>query len=237
MERPILFTREMVEAILLERKSKTRRIAKNLQKCPYKVGDALWVKETYFLLDKVHYPDLPHKVLSNGKVCYYNASFDRSRGAIIKKPSLFMAKEMSRIRLEITGVRAERLQDISEQDAIAEGIIAYTEISAGGVRDCFKDYDKAGRTVESAIESYKTLWESINGKGSWEENPFVWVIEFQEKKCECLELSKPDHSKTAKDLEYIQKDLEYFEPFGVMKIGNEITLTAKCRKCGAIYTF
>ena len=69
------------------------------------------------------------------------------------KPSIFMPRETCRIRLMVEAVRVERLQDISVMDAIAEG-------------------------VESR-DSYKTSWESINGKGSWDKNPWVWVIKFR----------------------------------------------------------
>jgi hypothetical protein len=73
-----------------------------------------------------------------------------------------MPKKFSRITLEITGVRVERLQDISEEDAEAEG----TKYPAGGPTSCY-------------CMGYSWLWESINGKGSWDKNPWVWVIEFK----------------------------------------------------------
>lgn len=80
-----------------------------------------------------------------------------------KRPAMFMFRWASRIQLEITGVRVERLQDISEANAQAEGC---------GIT---VDYTK-GRTY---ITDYKELWESINGAGSWDANPWVWVIEFK----------------------------------------------------------
>lgn len=96
------------------------------------------------------------------------------------RPSLFMPRFASRINLQITGVRVERLNDISEADAIAEGIKGEYFPSIGTGTMFYKDYlnGKFG-LIPSA--SYRTLWESINGVGSWELNPWVWVIEF--KKC------------------------------------------------------
>jgi hypothetical protein len=82
-----------------------------------------------------------------------------------KKPSIFMPRWASRITLEIVSVRVERLQDITEEDAKAEGVKGAL-VSEDGVHCCFKiDYMK--------------LWEEINGAESWDANPWVWVIEFK----------------------------------------------------------
>ena len=83
------------------------------------------------------------------------------------RPSIHMPRWASRITLEVTGVRVERLQDISEADAIAEGA------PAG-----FWEYDN-GEGTETAKESYECLWGSINGPESWGANPLVWVVEFK----------------------------------------------------------
>lgn len=90
------------------------------------------------------------------------------------KPSIHMPRWASRITLEVTGVRVERLQDISEADAEREGI----EDAALLPLTHFKDYSNNGET-RSAQYSFETLWESINGPGSWERNDWVWVIEFK----------------------------------------------------------
>ena len=82
-----------------------------------------------------------------------------------------MFRNRSRITLEITSVRVERLQDISEADALAEGII---QLPDGG----FSVADTRHYSDHPA-ESYASLWETINGKGSWDLNPWVWVIEFK----------------------------------------------------------
>ena len=98
-----------------------------------------------------------------------------------KRPSIHMPRWASRITLEVTSVRVERLQDISEADAIAEGID-----QIGGATSCtpWKNYGlKPGAphamNCSSPITSYSTLWASINGLGSWDLNPWVWVIEFK----------------------------------------------------------
>jgi hypothetical protein len=99
------------------------------------------------------------------------------------KPSIFMPKIACRIFLEVTNVRVERLNDISESDAIAEGIYAKPG-SVSGTRWYTKFISKTearleGLFTESAKECFKSLWESINGKESWEANPWVWVYDFK----------------------------------------------------------
>ena len=90
-----------------------------------------------------------------------------------------MPKWVARDWIEITGVRPEPLQEISEQDAIAEGMeeIGETRV-AGRLRMEWKSYIE-GATCLSAVAAYSTKWESIHGPGSWEANLYVWVYEFQ----------------------------------------------------------
>lgn len=78
------------------------------------------------------------------------------------RPSIFMPRKFSRITLEIAGVRVERLRDISHRDALAEGV----------------GYD-VSKPDGSPLARYQQLWNSINGKGSWEKNPRVWMIQFK----------------------------------------------------------
>lgn len=91
-----------------------------------------------------------------------------------------MPRWASRLTLEITGIRVERLQDISEADAIAEGIqYGVQRFEEGGGFPGWLDYSKPNALLACPIESYRTLWESINGPGSWEANSWVWVVEFK----------------------------------------------------------
>ena len=130
-------------------------------KCKYgEPGDRLWVKETW--LDLCNDPDLAN--------IEYRADYDASTMPDWKwKSPLFMPKIYSRITLEITKVRVERLQDITEDDAKAEG----APFELGTLE----------RLILGAKAKYRSgyvrLWESINGPGSWEANPWVWVIEFR----------------------------------------------------------
>lgn len=98
------------------------------------------------------------------------------------RPSIHMPRWASRITLEVTGMRVERLQDISEQDCVAEGI----QISSSARRSdaCYGIYEclmPDGKTHfnNSAYDLYRVLWEQINGPGSWDANPWVWVVEFK----------------------------------------------------------
>lgn len=159
--------------------------------CPYgKVGDRLWVRETWMPdpscdddawddaaiswhewdgcgMPMRDYPD----ALKNVSNVIYRASWD-GQEMVGWKPSIHMPRWASRINLEITAVRVERLNDISEADAKAEGVL---QVESDG----YQNYDGTGGYWGSAINSFETLWESINGAGSWQENPFVWVIEFK----------------------------------------------------------
>jgi hypothetical protein len=181
-ERPILFSGPMVRAILDGSKTQTRRIIKpkqlafidehqgfrepdNAEVCPHgKPGDRLWVRETFRTVDACECLETCHvrahvwyEATASG---YENASLNRLR------PSIHMPRWASRIDLEITSIRVERLQDISEADALAEGILFQKLIAEPG--------DELGRRPP-----FRELWESINGCGSWATNPWVWVIDFK----------------------------------------------------------
>ncbi|WP_250451153.1 hypothetical protein [Caballeronia sp. ATUFL_M2_KS44] len=93
------------------------------------------------------------------------------------RPSIHMPRWASRVTLEVTGVRVERLQDISPEDCIAEGI----EFSrASFMPHGFRLYGEPGNTFcTDPIASYRSLCESINGDGAWDSNAWVWVVEFK----------------------------------------------------------
>lgn len=193
--KPILFSTPMVQAIMEGRKTMTRRTVKGTalewlapdmftpefvadkenDLCPYgQVGDVLFVRETF----------------QHTKILNINME-DESYGFVYKadmggweniegwkwKPSLFMPKSACRIFLKITNIRVERLQDIKEDDAILEGIEIDT--SHNSVVRHWKDYLNKNKAVTTAVGSFITLWKSINGEQSWNDNPFVWVISFE----------------------------------------------------------
>ena len=197
-ERPIHFSAPMVRAILDGSKTQTRRVVKQDREglldceptpawdafwqcvaCPYgKPGDRLWCRETFAIVPRTAYarsegvqqmlrPDDDHDA------AIYRAGWDRSNGGFRWRPSIHMPRWASRILLEIVSVRVERLQDISEDDARAEGI-AYSERFEGyctGEAEHFNSHDPR--------QSYFSLWEAINGAGSVAANPWVWVVEFK----------------------------------------------------------
>lgn len=153
--------------------------------CPYgQSGDLLWVRETW-------YPAFRREFGSSG--CVYRADDDgihlnpgwspNGRGGGWK-PSIFMPRWASRLTLRITGVRVERLQEISEEDASAEGVesfeITEAEVAAAtsdSIDDQFARALGPGRLSQKG--AYEMLWNEINGKGTWDLNPWVWVIEFE----------------------------------------------------------
>lgn len=171
--------------------------------CPYGfVGDVLWVKETFFAYghwvkdtfnktktgkDSWEFVDFTLRE-NDGKHRYFannpdmNKSTESNREDIgwHKRPSIFMPKIASRITLEITDIRVERLQDISEEDAKAEGVESpmpsheWKELPCGNLFS-----DGFGNVWKGYKHDFQKLWLKINGEESWNQNPWVWVIEFK----------------------------------------------------------
>lgn len=198
-DRPILFSTPMVQAILDGKKTATRRIIKDAHpqatrfeidinhrkrlwsqygedgllpgkhlKCSYGgKGDRLWVREAWLQQD-------------DGTYCY---KVDKENEDIRKmygykwKPSIHMPRKACRLVLEVKNIRVERLQDISEEDAIAEGITLIKDQS--GINRYTIAIDNASYNAPIAKEVFAMLWAHINGWDSWEANPFVWVVEFE----------------------------------------------------------
>lgn len=194
-DRPIIFSTPMVQAILGGNKSQTRRIVnfKKIAKrsgctngtlaysdtfkswavfdgngdadlclvnCPYgEIGDRLWVREPFSVY---RHPVFP--------VVHYKAD-DPTDRSLKYKPSIHMFRWQSRITLQITNIRVARLQDISGDDCISEGIDRFAS--------AFRNYSEESAWITSPKHSYKSLWNKINGADSWDLNPFVWVIEFK----------------------------------------------------------
>lgn len=145
--------------------------------CPYgKPGDRIWARETWADAGgsapdlKLYRANYPEHVPSH----YENVPpVDEIRWT----PSIHMPRWASRILLEITDVRVERLNDISEEDAMREGIDADRLAESQDNYDCIADHNMTGRPT--ATGAFKYLWESIYGEESWNANPWVWVISFK----------------------------------------------------------
>lgn len=166
-----------------------------------KPGDRLWVKETWRTAKSLdakspsaigdmcidagyRTPWAPLAYEADGQQNTHWRNFELDRDAELGKTrvSIHMPRWASRITLEITGVRVERLQDISEADAVAEGLMF--SASARRSPGCMGIYELRmpdGKTYfdDNACDLYRKLWEQINGPGSWDANPWVWVVEFR----------------------------------------------------------
>jgi hypothetical protein len=253
-ERPILFSGEMVRAILEGRKTQTRRILKPQpfwcpclpsadilgiwttdriwhekkwipslkpgtftwdegchppggfwKLCPYgNVGDWLWVREAwmpfgsspgrvaigYKASNDIRPDGVTFEEFGSGKwfnaseETYYKFKRDIERMEAIGdkwRPSIHMPRWASRLTLEITDVRVQRLQEISEEDAWAEGCRQGEPTANGGYFPA-EEPDPSGigeRGWDCATDWYADLWEEINGEGSWDKNPWVWVVTFK----------------------------------------------------------
>jgi len=148
--KPIIFSAEMVRAIIDGRKTQTRRVVKGNPRYinpPYGSGDILWVRETW----------------AYGQPYWYKATDEKnlvSNGSIKWRPSIHMPRAAARLFLRVTGVRVERLHDISDADAHAEGM----------------------DSPSYPIIQFKDLWRDINDKRegcTWDGNPLAWVVGFE----------------------------------------------------------
>ena len=188
-EKPIIFSTELIPKILDGTKTQTRMVIKpcskatlhdgsqpewvyTLAKCPYgQVGDRLIIKETWATENRYNHLK-PSEVPRTAKIWYLaDEQYDPFIMGIIR-PSMFMCKWMSRARPEITEVRVERLQKISEEDCKAEGI-AYCTV--------WVDQNLIAQENSTKRVLFQELWDSLNAKRGygWESNPFVWCLSFK----------------------------------------------------------
>jgi len=198
--KPILFSGPMVRALLDGRKTQTRRVLKPQPpdghrfvgiygpgltavfeplsrgddytvRLPYMPGDLLWVRERW-----------SDDRLAPGEVYYYATALEDGLRAdevaeIRWKPSIHMPRWASRLTLEVTAVKVERLQEISDDDALAEGVTKVRE-------HCYVirgiDYDEIGLCHSGPIAPFAKLWDSINAKRGygWDTNPLVSATSF-----------------------------------------------------------
>ena len=153
-------------------------------KCPYgQSGDWLWVREEHQIWQKGEYWMCKYR---DGFVLTKLASeiSEKTTENLLKRKTLgewqrarFLPKEFARIWLERTETKVERLQSITFKDAVAEGIEMVDKGDEG-----YKIYGLADNITSNttyAPDSFKSLWESINGEGSWKVDPWVWVVGFK----------------------------------------------------------
>lgn len=182
--KPILFSTRMVQAILHDKKTVTRRAIKNNPEhdlvgmrenniaifrgygpityditCPYSVDDILYVRETWY----------------KDGIYLYKAGYELADSEYRKwKPSIFMPKEAARIFLKITDIKVEHIQDISDEEAKAEG--ANFDINGPGY-----NVGVSEKLSRSPVQRFRELWDDTvtRGKYIWDNNPYVWVIHFE----------------------------------------------------------
>lgn len=225
--KPILFSAPIVQALLDGRKTQTRRVMKpqpevsfvchdgNVSaemlnasvtaffkaenRMPAKTGDLLWVRETFAYVGGGDPGFLLYRAGDYEKQCD-KYRFDKPYppvSAVKWTPSIFMPRSASRLTLCVTDVRAERLQDINESDALAEGVVPVgAEVEDRNFSICptcggtgiHDDIDQRSgcvildvdcRDCDTHKQRFKHLWNSINGHDAWDDNPWVWVYEFE----------------------------------------------------------
>lgn len=157
-------------------------MAQAAQECKYgRPGDRLWVRETWGAL-----PHMMGGVQPETLRYRADGEYQNERGTWRWRPPIHMPRWASRITLEITGVRVEALLDISVADAVAEGVRCgddrwhRNENGEAVLMDAHGWYTPEGyMRHNSPKHAFRTVWEEINGNGSWEKDPWVWVIEFK----------------------------------------------------------
>ena len=157
-DRAMMFNAEMVEALLAARKTQTRRVG---ERQPAEVGDVIRVREAHCITQAGAWDaECVVNPEDASQACYYRAGW-KGEGRIRWRPGMYMPRWASRIFLEVTSVRQERLHDITEEDARQEGV---------GVRE-----------GQSAVGAFEELWRSVYSSGGkeWEANPMVWRVEFR----------------------------------------------------------
>jgi hypothetical protein len=204
---PILFSTEMVQAILEGRKTQTRRevkpqptgfiddphfdiliphkgkLVKGTPLAEQKGSFSPSIKCPYgwpgdVLWVRESFLKLNKNNFSSGRGCLYKADVHDSKATMYKwRPSIHMPKTACRIWLKVKAVRVERLLEISNDDSISEGI----SLQSSGYY-CWNPDISLSKSSAVPINAFKTLWQSINGPESWEANPWVWVISFE--RCE-----------------------------------------------------
>ena len=196
-ERPILFSGEMVRAILDGRKSVTRRVVKfnaagrvkepgshrnwhrddpdAVKACPYgQPGDRLWVREAWAPLESVivghqRIHKCAYRATNGGNMVEFSPGCDY---LVRWKPSIHMPRWASRLTLEVVGVRVERVQEIGDEDAVKEGCKGFVMPM---------EPDQGSTDGQSPAEEFRDLWDHINASRGfgWDKNPWVWVVEFK----------------------------------------------------------
>ena len=214
-ERPILFSAEMVRAVLDGRKTQTRRVVKPqppagynrvseyvfdptlsarfendgsplgmwTKRSPYgQPGDRLWVRERFGAYRNGHpttIKDATYAVLADGSQMWADGTYfpfsdtpkPQAMEHIVWRPSIFMPRWASRITLEVTEVRVERVQEITWREVLTEGVMP-----------CGENYAATKGGTEQLIADFGSLWNKINGKRpgcSWGDNPWIWCVGFK----------------------------------------------------------
>ncbi len=206
--KPIMFSHSMVRAMVEDRKTKTRRKVKGvldikgctvypsephkptyslsllMDNCPFgRPGDLLYVREDFRVssfYDQMSPSQVP--ALDTVKIHYDADGWPPSHayGFGKKRENMYMPRWMSRITLELVNVRVERLQEISLPDCWAEGITQnQVDIAERYLLDHLFLEDTVLRGGNPTCWAYAKLWEDLHGPGTWQENPFVWVLEFR----------------------------------------------------------
>lgn len=187
-DKAIIFSAPMVRAILAGRKTQTRRVVKMdptrgyvknvrgydlwhysdpeaVRACPFgPIGRHLWVRETW--------APCIGGACAPGNPTLYRADDEPVYNELTWCSPIYMPRWASRITLEVTEIRLQRLNEISEQDAVAEGFAAHPYYMADGSKDEMMSF--------AAVDDFATFWANMHGEESLRANPWVWAVTFKQ---------------------------------------------------------
>lgn len=181
---PIIFSAPMIRALLDGRKTMTRRLAEIDTKhregasvwCSVKPGDRLWVREAWQGFNDPRGAVIAYRATCPGDAFDFGAPDGSVQRLNVKawRPSIHMPRWASRLTLTVTETKIERLNDISEADARAEGVLwvpGHGEVTPTDLHEGYSNY-------LNCREGFGELWESLHGAGSWDANPEVVALRF-----------------------------------------------------------
>jgi hypothetical protein len=193
MDRPMLFSGPMVRAIFDGRKTQTRRVLNpqpwgpfTWPKQPWQPGDRLWVRETWAPVDHIVGTEREDPVCVGYRADHWAICHEADNVHALNtyawnwdmvkwRPSIHMPRWASRLTLEVVSVRVERLREITEADALAEGIDTESDDFARA-----EGLVAAGASRPAAVFAFADLWDSLAKPGTrWEDNPWIWCVEFK----------------------------------------------------------
>ena len=178
-----IFTYQEVMYVQTEMLERDKNLLNGCIKCPYSVGEQVYIKETHRIINGDGNPNDFGVEYKSGQINWWRDNGGRFNYPIDEKwrSSLFLPADLARTVVTITDIQAQRVQDISEKDAIAEGLVY------NAFWDMWESPIHPGHYIDWYKSAFRLLWDSIHGEGAWLRNDFVWKYSFIRREHETTE--------------------------------------------------